>query len=175
MLKHFISPQKTIELIGIDRRSVVMDFGAGSGHWTFAAAKNMGTSGKVIAIDTKQELLKRIDSLAILHGYGNIVTKYGNFLTLSLKDEPLADLSILAGTLSFSKNRDIIIKKVFELTKKSGKLLVVEWIKEDDPVGPPKKQRLSKKEVVKLAEEVGFTVLGEVEAGHYHYGIVFEK
>jgi ubiquinone/menaquinone biosynthesis C-methylase UbiE len=129
----------------------------------------------VIAIDINENLLKRIDSLALHYGFGNIITKLSNFLTLDAKSEIMADLSILAGTLSSLKTKDVVVKKVYELTKPGGKLLAVEWVKEETPMGPPKPMRLSKKELVEMTDKVGFKVLGEIDVGHYHYGIVFEK
>ena len=173
--KRFGSPEKTIQEIGIDKKGVVIDFGAGSGHWTIAAARNLGPSGKVIAIDISKELLGRLESMAMLHGFGNVITKHSSFLTLDTEDLPLADLSILANTLSFVKARDIVVKKAYELTKSGGKLIAIEWLKEEMHFGPPKEKRLSKKETVELLKSAGFKVLGEIDSGHFHYGIVFER
>ncbi|OIP25466.1 hypothetical protein AUK11_00360 [bacterium CG2_30_37_16] len=173
--KRFVSPEKTLAEIGIDKKSIVIDFGSGSGHWTIAAAKSLGPSGKVFAVDNNEDLLKRLSSMAMLGGYGNVVTKFTNLLTLDQKDISSADLSILANTLSFFKMNEIIIKKAFEMTKEKGKLLVVEWKKQDHGFGPPDHQRVGKKELLELAKKTGFNLLGEIPAGHYHYAIVFEK
>ena len=81
----------------------------------------------------------------------------------------------MANTLSSLRTKDIVLKKVYEFTKAGGKLLVVEWLKEETPIGPPKEKRLTKKELVELTKKAGFKILGEVDVGHYHYGIVFEK
>jgi len=173
--RRFISPHKTIKEIGIDKKGTVIDFKAGSGHWTFAAVKHLGPSGKVIAIDHNKDMLSRLESLSMLHGYGNVITKHSSLLTIEIKDLPLADLSVMANVLSFSKTRDIAIKKVFDLTRRGGKLLAVEWLKENGHIGPPIMYRLSKKELLELVKDAGFKLLGEIDAGHYHYGIVFEK
>ncbi|KKR28228.1 MAG: hypothetical protein UT59_C0032G0013, partial [candidate division CPR2 bacterium GW2011_GWD1_39_7] len=157
------------------KKSTVIDFGSGSGHWTIAAAKNLGPSGKVYAVDSNEELLKRLNSFAMLRGHGNVITKFTNLLTFDQKDISLADLSILANTLSFFKTKEVIIKKAFEMTKEKGRLLVVEWEKHDYGFGPAGNHRLGKKELLDLAKGAGFNLLGEVSAGHYHYAIVFEK
>ena len=61
----------------------------------------------------------------------NITTKHSNLLTLNIDRELLSDLSILANTLSSLRTKDIVLKKVYEFTKAGGKLLVVEWLKEE--------------------------------------------
>lgn len=174
-LKRFISPEETIDSLELNKKAVVIDFGTGSGHWAIAASKSLGPSGKVLAVDTNEDLLKRLDNFSSQLGYGHIETLCQNILNLSPAKIPAADLSILANILSVTRTKEAVLKKVFETTKVGGKLLVVEWLKEDSVIGPEKKSRLTKKEVLESAEKVGFKTLGEIPASYHHYGIVFEK
>src|ERR1035437_3835556 len=60
MSAHFSSPHENVLQIGLREGMKVGDFGAGSGHYTRAAAAIVGGSGKVYAIDVQEDILKHI-------------------------------------------------------------------------------------------------------------------
>jgi len=59
--------------------------------------------------------------------------------------------------------------------KKEGKLLITEWKKIKVPIGPPLENRLSIEEAKSYAEKTGLQFQKELEAGPYHYALIFVK
>jgi len=56
----------------------VADVGAGSGFYSLEAARKVGSSGRVYAIDVQKNLLERLRSQAISEGLGNVEVVWGN-------------------------------------------------------------------------------------------------
>ncbi len=61
------------------------------------------------------------------------------------------------------------------MTKKGGKVLVVEWKNVASPLGPPAAERV-KPELLRIAgQKLGLKIEDEFDAGQYHFGILFTK
>ena len=56
-----------------------------------------------------------------------------------------------------------------------GILLVVEWNPAGAALGPAPDKRLSKDQTIALAQQAGFEVVDQFEAGPHHYGIVLKE
>ena len=84
-----------------------------------------------------------------------------------------ADLVLMTNLLFQAGKKKEIFEEAKRILKSSGKILVVDW-KENSPQGP-QEGRISEKEVKKMAENLGFKLEKEFEAGIYHYGLVLRK
>jgi ubiquinone/menaquinone biosynthesis C-methylase UbiE len=71
-------------------------------------------------------------------------------------------------------DREKIIKEMRRAIKKGGRLLIVDFKKEETGFGPPVEIRISKARAVELFEEKGFTLSKEKQLP-YHYLLVFTK
>ena len=60
----FSNPEKNIEQLGLTPGMKVADLGSGSGFYTIASARLVGTSGLVYSIDIQKDLLTRIKTEA---------------------------------------------------------------------------------------------------------------
>ena len=58
----FSDPQKNIDQLNIGEGKTVADLGAGSGFYTMAAAKAVGPSGRIYAVDVQQELFVGVET-----------------------------------------------------------------------------------------------------------------
>src|SRR5438105_11257239 len=59
-----LQPNRIMDILGIKEGSTVADIGAGSGWFTVRAARRVGNSGVVYAIDINRDYLKYIDDRA---------------------------------------------------------------------------------------------------------------
>ncbi|MEM2904723.1 MAG: methyltransferase domain-containing protein [Candidatus Bathyarchaeia archaeon] len=59
--------------LGVKVGDVVLDFGCGSGTYTIAAAKLVGMTGRVYALDINSRALDTVESKARQEGLKNIV------------------------------------------------------------------------------------------------------
>ena len=61
---HFTDPATNLLQIALQDGMKVGDLGAGSGHYTLAAAGMVGPAGAVYAVDVQEDVLKRIRDIA---------------------------------------------------------------------------------------------------------------
>ncbi|MCI0479116.1 class I SAM-dependent methyltransferase, partial [Candidatus Uhrbacteria bacterium] len=85
------------------------------------------------------------------------------------------DLTLVVNNLWLSQDRPQLVREAARLTKRGGRVVVVEWKATATPMGPPSDQRLGQDEAQRI-----FTVpmLGfeeAFEAGPYHYGLMFRR
>ena len=80
---------RVMDILKITEGKTVADIGAGSGWFTVRAAKRVGGSGKVFAVEINEDAIKYIDDRAKKENFGNIQTVLGT------EDNPkLADNSV---------------------------------------------------------------------------------
>jgi len=65
---------EVIESLNIQESDTVADIGSGGGYFTLEFAKRVGKSGKVYAVDTKQENLDYVKAQSEREGINNVVT-----------------------------------------------------------------------------------------------------
>lgn len=175
---HFSNPEKNINQLGVVEGSVVVDFGAGSGHYTIAAAKKAGTDGTVYAIDIQNDLLTRLKDHARTEGVPGIVKTYRGDLEhiggSQLRDS-MADRVIVANILFQVDDKETLLRECFRVLKPKGKALIVDWQDSFGGLGPAGDHVVSESVARDLATKVGFEVLENISAGAHHYGFVVRK
>lgn len=175
MSASFSVPHENVLQLGLREGMKVGDFGAGTGHYSRAAAAIVGHSGRVYAIDVQEEILKHIKLNTHDHHQGIVETIWGDIEKSGgthLRDQSL-DAIILANTLFQIENRFGLLGEMRRVLKPGGKLLVVDWAGSYGGMGP-----VSEKVVTEhVAEDFfiggGFHKVKSFRAGPHHYGIVF--
>jgi ubiquinone/menaquinone biosynthesis C-methylase UbiE len=87
--------------------------------------------------------------------------------------EGSCDLIIISSIIFQLQDKNIIFESAKKILKKRGNILIIEW-QPEGPLGPDKNLRLSKEKVIKLSEDNGFILDKEVDAGHFHYGLLIK-
>ena len=70
----FKDPMEKVEKAGIKNGDWVLDYGCGPGSYTIAAAKVVGSSGKIYAADIHPLAIKKVKKKATKHSFANIET-----------------------------------------------------------------------------------------------------
>jgi len=173
-----LDPQKLLKEIGVTQGMKVGDLGCGGrGFFSLQAAKMVGQSGLVYAVDILKPVLKSVVNEARSMGIYNIKPVWSNLEVVGATKikEGEIDIALVNNLLFQVKENRNVIREAKRLLKPEGKLMVVDWKKTDIPFGPPVEMRVSPEEVKKLAEKEGFELEKEFEAGTYHYGLIFKK
>lgn len=174
----FSNPKQVIAQSGLIEGFVVADFGAGSGHYTIAAAKAVGDRGRVYAIDIQKELIARLKREVSSEGVRNVEVLWGDIETphgSKLKDE-MVDVVILANVLFQIERRGGVIEEAKRVVKPGGKVVVVEWKDSFGGIGPRKEDVLSEAMAKSLFERAGFVFDRSLpNAGMHHYGFIMKK
>jgi SAM-dependent methyltransferase len=127
------NPEGALDAIGIHSGMVVADVGAGTGYMSLRLAKRVGPAGKVYANDLQPEMLRRLRENAAKAGFTNIETVQGEEADPKLPPRQL-DLVLLVDVYhEFSRPREMI-DKIREALKPDGRLVLLEYRKEDPNV-----------------------------------------
>ena len=152
-----------------------LDLGCGSGDYSLQAAKIIGQSGSVYALDKWQYLVDRLAGEAKKKTLKNINTMVCDILgSLPIEDNCI-DVCLLSTVLHIF-NLPEIEKKLFNeirrVLKPAGRVAIIECKKEDSNFGPPKHMRLSPNDIENSIQKYGFKKLFFTDLG-YNYMIQF--
>lgn len=172
---HFSSPQENILQLGLREGMKIGDFGAGSGHYSRAAAAIVGHDGKVYAIDVQENVLKHLKLNSHVQHQAIIETVWGDIEKLGgthLRDATL-DAVVLANTLFQIENRAGLLAEIRRVLKPGGKFMVIDWAGSYGGIGPAPDKIVSEHDAEACFINSGFHKVKSFRAGAHHYGVIF--
>ena len=175
-----INIPEILQMCGLSPGQTVADLGTGrEGRFALAAGKVVGEYGKVWAVDIAKDLLPSIETKAARLGINNVHTLWSDLEIVGASKNTIPDdsidLSILATVLYQSKKKKQMIEEAVRMTKSGGRIVIVDWKKEQTPFGPPLTERVDPENVKTIASGLGLLLLDEFSAGEYHFGMIFQK
>lgn len=173
----FADPKRNIEQFNLEEGMDVADFGAGAGYLAVEAAEVVGEKGKVYVIDIQRDLLTKSKHYAKEHHLDSIVFIHGDLEKEKGSTLPYEsmDAVIISNLLFQVENKTAVLHEANRILKKGGRILVVDWRESYGGVGPQPEHVLPESGMRTLAENEGFTHIADIDAGSYHYGLIFRK
>lgn len=164
--------------VGIRAGNTVVDMGCGTiGHFVIPAAKLVGPTGKVYAVDIIKSVLDGVASRAKLEGVTSIEMIWGNcemIRGVKIADNT-CDITCVVNNMYLSTDRTTFLREASRITKPDGKIVVVDWKTIASPLGPPIKSRVSSETVKMDAANAGLKLLDAWEPAPYFWGLVYSK
>jgi ubiquinone/menaquinone biosynthesis C-methylase UbiE len=165
-------PEEVIAALGLKPGEVIADIGAGSGFFSFRFAPKVGKGGRVYAVDINPDMILYMNRCIRDKKIKNVTT------ILSVPDDPLlTDASInrffICNTWHHVENRPRYIALMKKMLKPGGQIIVLDYKKEQLPVGPPPDMKIAKEDVIREMESNGFKLAKEHALLPYQYFLIF--
>ena len=100
---------------------VVVDVGCGAGMDTLIAARQVGPSGRVVAIDMTPEMRQKTLDGARALGLGNVEVLEGYAEDLPVPDEA-ADVVISNGVINLCPDKPRVLREIYRVLKPGGRV-----------------------------------------------------
>src|SRR5205809_8091295 len=167
-------PAVVLEALGLKGGEVVADLGAGSGFYTFRIAPKVGKTGKVLAVDIQDEIIKTIRQRATEQKVTNVEVVKGN------ENDPNLPLNGVDVVLMVDVYHELsypfeVMTKVCKALKPGGRMVFVEYRKEDPKVRIKEVHKMSVEQLEKEMKAVGLTRVRTVETLPLQHIVIFEK
>jgi SAM-dependent methyltransferase len=150
------APSQALQLIGVRPGMVVADVGAGSGYMSIRLAALVGPNGKVIANDIQRQMLQIIQGKARAEHLTNIDIVQGSETDVNLSANSV-DLVLLVDVYHELWHPQEMLRSIRRSLKDDGRLVFVEYRKEDPSIPIAPTHRMSVADVRTEVEAEGFT------------------
>lgn len=171
----YFSPRKTLASLGLKNGMVAADLGCGYGTFSIGAARIVGKTGKVYAIDIDPRMLRIVSKRAREKHLKNVIPILAD-LSAGKKGErktdDAVDFVLLANIIHGTKYKVRLLKAAAEILKPGGVVAVLNWNVEKTPRGPPMRMRSTKEETVEWLSRAGYVSPAVVDVPPYHYAVV---
>ena len=150
-------PSVVISVLGDLEGKTVADIGAGTGYFAFRLVRR---AKKVIAIDIDPRFITFMDSVKV-----RLQPEYRDRFEsrLSKPDDPFlapeeVDAIVIVNTYGYLEDRAGFLDKLWEGLKPEGQLLIIDFKKNNLPVGPQTEYKVSTTQAQKELSTAGFVV-----------------
>jgi len=117
--------EEVLRSVGVSSGQTVLDFGCGVGAYALAAARLVGASGRVYALDSKKRLLDALGRRAASEGLGQLHTVLAeDSLGTSALTEGAVDVVLLYDVLQLVEDRVALLRELRRVLKRTGVLSV---------------------------------------------------
>lgn len=151
------SPTKAIAALGLKPGMVVADIGAGSGYYASRMARQVGPTGKVFATDIQPGMIELLNRRIASEGLANVTTVLGAMDDPSLPAKSI-DLAIMVDVYHELQQPQLFLQRLKASFKPDGRLVLVEFRKEDPKVPILEVHKMSVAEVKQELEAEGYVL-----------------
>ena len=151
------APSKAIDALDLKPGMVVADIGAGSGYYASRIAKRVGPTGRVYATDIQPGMIELLDRRIKSEGLTNVTTVLGGMDDPKLPPKSI-DLAIMVDVYHELQQPQLFLQRLKDTFKPGGRLVLLEFRKEDPKVPILEVHKMSIAEVKQELEAEGFAI-----------------
>lgn len=168
------APERALDAIGLSKGDVAADIGAGAGYFTWRMAERVGPGGKVYACDIQPRMLELLRKNVGARGLNNVVP------VLGVEDDPklpagALDLALLVDVYHEFSQPQKMLRKIREALKPAGRMVLLEYRKEDPSVPIRLEHKMTVSEVRAEIEPEGFSFVTSVETLPRQHVLIFRR
>lgn len=151
------APSRALDALGLQPGMVVADIGAGSGYYASRMAKRVGPGGRVYATDIQQGMIDLLERRIRVEGLANVTTVLGGMDDPRLPPNSI-DLAIMVDVYHELQQPQLFLQRLKGTFKPGGRLVLVEFRKEDPKVPILEVHKMSVAEVKQELEAEGYVL-----------------
>ena len=169
-------PGVVIDALGDIEEKVIADIGAGEG---FFARRLAPLADRVIAIEIDQRWIDYLDTLRQTELPTHLQSRLEP--RLALADDPMlkpreVDIVLFVNTLYLIENPEEYLRKILPALRPNGRVVIVDWKKEDTSLGPDPADRIAINDLAHMLERAGFEVISTDNTSlDYQYIMMAER
>jgi len=165
-------PELALNVLQIPPGAAVADIGAGSGYITERLAKRVGPNGRVFANDLQPQMLDILSRRLAARNITNVTLVQG-----TVDDPKIApasvDLALMVDVYHELSQPQAILRRLREALKPGGRLVLLEYRKEDPTIPIRFEHKMSVAEAKLEVEAEGFTLAKVDEALPRQHILIF--
>jgi ubiquinone/menaquinone biosynthesis C-methylase UbiE len=167
-------PTEVLAALQLRPGQVVADLGAGSGYFTFRIAPKVGASGKVLAVEIQPEMLATLRARAAAQKATNVE------VVQATETDPNLPAASVDQVLFVDVYHELaypfeVMTKVRQALKPGGRVVFVEYRKEDASVPIKEVHKMSVQQLKKEMSAVGLNYVRTVETLPLQHIVIFEN
>ncbi|MGE5354896.1 MAG: class I SAM-dependent methyltransferase [Deltaproteobacteria bacterium] len=167
-----LPPDVIFSKFKVEKPELILDIGAGTGFFSIQLAQYY-PSAKILACDISNEMLHWINE-NVLKDHNSISTHLMEENQIPFQ-ENFADILIMVNLHHELDDPILMLKECYRVLKPGGQIMIVDWKKEEMPMGPPLEIRCDPQEISRQLTITEFTnVLVSMEL-QYHFLILGQK
>jgi ubiquinone/menaquinone biosynthesis C-methylase UbiE len=151
----------------------LVDIGAGTVFFALPFSKKL-KAGKVYACDISEDMITWMENNLPMESRGVIIPLKMGERSVPLPDG-IADLIYMINLHHELDDQVMVIKESLRLLKDGGKLMIIDWKKEETPEGPPLAIRVTDETIERQMLACGFTKIKKHAVLQYHNFLIGEK
>lgn len=168
-------PELIFNELKLQEGDYFLDIGCGTGDYSLHAAKIIGNSGQVYALDVQDELITNLKEKTSREGLNNIralISDIAHPLPVEDNSVDICFISTVLHSVDLSRHGEQLFNEIRRVLKPDGRLVIIECKKKDLSRGPPLEMRISSDELENLVERYGFLKINLFDLG-FNYLILF--
>jgi ubiquinone/menaquinone biosynthesis C-methylase UbiE len=166
--------ESMLKALSVKPGQTVCDMGCGNGFYTLKLAEMVGEKGLVYAVDIQQEMLRLLEDRAERTKHKNIKPVLGSLIDPRLPEGKL-DLILCVDVYHEFSHPEHMLAAMRKALKKDGRLVLVEFRKEDPDVPIKELHKMSKEQILKELVPNGFKLVREFDKLPWQHLMFFEK
>jgi ubiquinone/menaquinone biosynthesis C-methylase UbiE len=167
-------PALVLKALNLKGGEVVADLGAGSGYFSFRMAPKVGSAGKVLAVEIQDEMLAEIRQRAAAQGITNVEAVRGSETDPHLPANGV-DLVLMVDVYHELAYPYEVMMKIREALKPGGRVVFVEYRKEDPAVPIKELHKMSVEQIEKEMKVIGLAHVQTIETLPSQHIVIFKK
>ncbi len=168
------NPTRAIQLLKFEKGMTVADVGAGSGYYALRIAKQVGPEGKVYANDIQPEMLTILKRRMRQEKVTNVEPVLGTEQDPKLPAGS-CDVILMVDVYHEFSHPQVMLQKLREALKETGRLVLLEYRKEDPYVPIRPEHKMSVKEAKLEVEGEGFVLEKVMEDLPWQHILIFKR